>query len=249
MIDPNDITIIIPTYNRPQMVERAIASAKAQTQKARIMVVNDGKPINQPRGCCFYPTGRADHLYLTVYDAVHRANTPLVAILLDDDWYEPTFLERCVEMLDAETAYVFTQATIRFADGTSRHNWVMWGETRHIPSKEVGDGLLATTGIITPACCLYRRADVLRDLCPGNVPGFEPAELCTAAPSGPDNLLSMLPLLRYPKVGWIADSLVNLDGGEQSTTIREMTGDDRGAALKHNYDNARTLFRLLRDAQ
>jgi hypothetical protein len=92
---------------------------------------------------------------------------------------------------------------------------------------------------------MFRRADVLDNLFPGNVPCMPHNDII----SGSDALLAMLPLLKYSRVGWINEPLVHLDGGAQSTTIREMSGPDGGAALHLNYDNARRFFAVMREAK
>jgi hypothetical protein len=254
MRDPNDTTIIVTTFNRSEMCRRAVDSALAQTQECRVMVANDGDPLPSETytPACYYPTARADHWYLTVYDAVYRANTPYVTVLCDDDWLEPTFLERCFDLWTDDTAYVFTNSTIHYADGTVMQHWgneLTTGteESGTEESELMGRFLLGQERIITPSCCLYRRDDVLRYLTPGGVPGFINAMPYCHNPSGPDHLMALLPLLHYPKVGYVADPLCNLDGGEQSTTVGELLSDDKGEALRQNYTNSRILYFALRE--
>lgn len=178
---------------------------------------------------------------------VQDVNTDYVAILHDDDWYEPEFLERAAAMMAEDVAYVFTQARIHFPGGGTRLNWgdpPTWGETGHLDSRRVGDALLGSTAVISPSCVLYRRADLLRNILPGGAPGLPHNDkFC-----GPDLLMCLLPLLDYPKVGWIADPLVNFDGHDESTTIAEMKRDG-GKELQVNYDSARLMFHVLRQAR
>jgi len=248
--DKNDTTIIIPTFNRPDFCRRAVESAMAQTQPCRVLVANDGDPLPHEvyEGACYYQTGRADHWYLTVYDAAHRANTPYVTVLCDDDWLEPTFLERCFELMAPDVAFVFTESTVHHRDGTTELHWgsSMRGDGL-IRSEIIGDRLLRERRIVTPSCCLYRREDVLRCLMPGGVPGFRNAMKGCANPSGPDHALALFALLYRPSVGYISDPLVNLDAGEQSTTMIEL-GRDSGCDLHENYDNARLAYHAIREA-
>lgn len=249
-VDSNAITVIVPTFNRPEFCRRAVQSVKAQTQPCRIMVANDGDPLTidvYGEGVCYFPTGRPDHWYLTCYDAVHRANTPYIAILCDDDWLEPTFLEQCVSMLGVDVAYSFCESTVHHASGHTEKHWGWPVPTGYIDSRQFGDELLRQARIMSPSFCLFRRSDILRCLLPGNVPGMNNHWMPN--PSGPDHMLGLLPLLDYPRVAWICDPLVNLDGGEQSTTIQHLTGGaEKATALKQNYDNARKFYHILREA-
>jgi hypothetical protein len=106
--------------------------------------------------------------------------------------------------------------------------------------------MLEVHGVISPSCVLYRRADLLRCLYPGGVPGLP---VCREVTSGTDMLMALMPLLEHERIGWIADPLVNFDGHDGSTTIAEITRDG-GRELYRNYQAARQFFysmRQLRD--
>jgi len=220
------VGVILTQHKHPKwMQDRAAKSVEEQTRRPDvIMATSSGHP----------DTGFASWLI-----AAHECPTDYIAILHDDDWYEPTFIERTLELMDDETAYVFTEATIHFPDRQVRNfGWLTYSGA--LPSRAIADVLLDSTAVISPSCVLYRRSDLIHNLIPGGAPGMPRNEkFC-----GPDLLMSMLPLLDYPKVGFISDPLVNFDGHDESTTIAELKADG-GAELAVNYDSARKLFALL----
>jgi len=243
-------TVLITAYNRPKMVHRALASVYAQTlEPGEIVIVDDSAEPDEilelpVDGVRYVHTGRsrARSCYLSWYDGIERASGDLVAILHDDDWYEPTFLERTAAMMADDVGYVFTEAKVH-RDGGIFSNWnYYWGETQHHHARAVGDAMLKIAGVISPSCVLYRRADLLRCLYPGNVPGLP---IDTSVACGPDMLMALMPLLDWPLVGWINEPLVNFEGHAGSTTIAEMAKDG-GHGLQDNYRAARQFFYSMR---
>lgn len=246
MHDPNDITVIVVTYNRPDKCRRAVNSIIAQTQPCRVLVANDGSPL--PREAyapaCYYQTGRPDHWYLSVYDAIHRSNTPFVTVLCDDDYLQPTFLETCCSLMDDGAGYVVTEAMAVYGEGKVKQNYGFSGEPSLVDALQFAEYLLGSPGIITPSTCLYRREDALRSLTPGGVPGFISATPWLANESGPDHLMALLPLLWHETVGVVPQPLAVLDGWSESTTVSEYANDG-GVMLNQNYSAARALLGML----
>lgn len=95
-------SVIIPTYNRPLQLIRAINSVFNQTYKLfEIIVVNDGSTLN------YEEAERIIHSYSTITyikqensgrsvarnTGVQNANGPFVCFLDDDDYYLPNHLE------------------------------------------------------------------------------------------------------------------------------------------------------------
>jgi hypothetical protein len=236
-----DVGVVVTSHKHGgKMRRRAATSAAGQSAKPYVEV-RDAAVYGGPNIDCI-DSGFASWLIGAI-----SANTEYVAVLHDDDWYEPTFISRCVEMMAPDVAYVFTQATIHFPDGTTRPNWgdpPAWGPTGYLDSRETGLALALSTAVISPSCVLYRRADLLRCIVPGGAPGLpHNNKFC-----GPDLLMCLLPLLDYPRVGWIADPLVNFDGHDESTTIAEMKRDG-GKDLQVNYNSARLLYLALRQVR
>ncbi len=97
------VSIIVPTYNRPGYLARALASIRAQTYRDyEIVVVNDaGEDVH--RLCELYgPINYVQHkhnvgLPATRNDGIRRAGGQLIAYLDDDDLWLPRHLEKLVK--------------------------------------------------------------------------------------------------------------------------------------------------------
>jgi glycosyltransferase involved in cell wall biosynthesis len=102
------VTAIVPTYNRPELLRQAIASALAQTYDDLVVLVGDngGSPLNEgvvrsfddPR-VVYVRNADGVSAQRNWLGLIARAETPLVASLHDDDWWEPSYLERTVPLL------------------------------------------------------------------------------------------------------------------------------------------------------
>ncbi len=102
------VTVIIPTYNRVELLKRALHSVAQQTMTDfQLYVADDGStdatpeiPEHWPEELAHvkkeflrYPHG--GRAYDMVNRTIDRTSSVFVAVLSDDDFWEPTFLERC----------------------------------------------------------------------------------------------------------------------------------------------------------
>jgi len=101
------VSVVIPTYNRRDIVPDAIDSVLAQTvPPAQIIVVDDGGRDDTAGRLALYGKGityhRQDNAGLSAArnKGIHLATQPLIAFLDDDDVWHPRKLElqmRCIE--------------------------------------------------------------------------------------------------------------------------------------------------------
>lgn len=117
--DPNEISIVIPTYNRPKLLKRAIESVLTQTYTNwKLLIIGDKCPTlretmsqYQDRRIAWYNLktnhgagGAVPRNYALKLCAV----TELIAYLDDDNYWLPTHLETCMATIDEKTQYVFS---------------------------------------------------------------------------------------------------------------------------------------------
>ncbi|MCP4223106.1 MAG: glycosyltransferase [Actinomycetia bacterium] len=113
------VTVMVPTYERVDLLGEAIESALAQTYRDLILMVGDNsesdatenlvRAIDDPR--VHYHRNRPGlGPQGNWLDLVARAETPLVASLHDDDLWHPEFLETVVPpmLADPEIGMTFT---------------------------------------------------------------------------------------------------------------------------------------------
>ncbi len=105
------VSVLIPTFNRPQYLSIAIASVLRQSYKnLEVVVVNDGgtdvsdliESFNDPR--LIFINRKENHgKAFSLNEALGIANGKYVAYLDDDDLYYPNHIESLVNALENET--------------------------------------------------------------------------------------------------------------------------------------------------
>ena len=125
------VSVIIPTYNRPQLVVRSIKSILGQTYRdLEVLVMDDSRnedtknavaEIHDPRVRYIYNPERLGFVE-NKNQGVRMASrsSKYIAFLDDDDEYLPLFLEKTVAALDSDSDAVaaVTSAELRRQDGT-----------------------------------------------------------------------------------------------------------------------------------
>ena len=107
---PPHVSVVIPTRDRPQLVEKALRSVLAQTYaELEVTVVDDGSTVPLVLDAALASDSRVRTLRIDESIgagaarnlAVADCRAPLLAFLDDDDTWRPTKLERQVEALTA----------------------------------------------------------------------------------------------------------------------------------------------------
>src|SRR5689334_20391324 len=163
-------SIVIPVFNRAHLVHRAIDSALEQTVSCEVILVDHGSTDhigdvaarygNQIR----YVRREQDHGAIECWrDGIEQTTGELVHITYDDDWIQPTFVERCARLLRRDVAFVYTRAMVRDAQGNPIELI-----NKHPPGirpiRDIVNHLLRTPLTISPGCALFRRSDAIRNL-------------------------------------------------------------------------------------
>ncbi len=122
------VTIIIPTCNRPQYLSEALESVQCQTARQQIgqVIVSENGGTDDSRQVCVRfpelpilylqqrpPVPIMDHLKV-IWPHVTE---PLVAILHDDDWWEPEHLEKSVKILHSDPDCAAVYSSLWYTEG------------------------------------------------------------------------------------------------------------------------------------
>jgi glycosyltransferase involved in cell wall biosynthesis len=109
------VTVVIPTYNRPELLREALASVRAQTfTNYEVLVVVNGPETEHTRSACAI-VEEAGYIPLRVEKAgiavalnagIKAARGEWIAFLDDDDLWEPTKLDASLAAGSAEGADV-----------------------------------------------------------------------------------------------------------------------------------------------
>jgi len=216
-------SIVIPVFNRAHLVHRAIDSALEQTVPCEVVLVDHGSTddIGDIAGRygsrIRYVRREHDHGAIASWrDGVEQATGELVHITYDDDWLQPTFVERCERLLRSDVAFVYTRATVHDPHGEPVELF-----TEHPagirPIHDIVDLLLRMPLTISPGCALFRRSDAIRNLL-AEIPGAG-GDYKKGAGVGEDLLLFLLTSLRYPKYAHVAEPLADFLAHPGSITI------------------------------
>lgn len=104
------VSVIIPTYNRPDYLKQALASAVRQTYRHIEIIVSDNCSPENPQAIVeafqdsrirFSRNATNLGMFANTMNAFKKARGKYVASLLDDDMWEEDFLEKLVPPLEA----------------------------------------------------------------------------------------------------------------------------------------------------
>ena len=95
-----DVTVIVPVWNRRELLERLLCSLRAQTKAAaEVLVVDDGSQDGSPEiaecmGARAIRMGTRGGFARAVNRGIRESRTPLLAILNNDVELAPDWLEK-----------------------------------------------------------------------------------------------------------------------------------------------------------
>jgi glycosyltransferase involved in cell wall biosynthesis len=111
------VSIITPTYNRPEYLKQAIASALAQTYEYFELIICDNHSTENPQAIIetfndprirFFRHDRNIGMIKNILYGFQKAQGKYIAFLLDDDLWEPEFLAKLVPPLEANDHLALT---------------------------------------------------------------------------------------------------------------------------------------------
>lgn len=165
------VTVIIRTKDRPQLLERALASVAAQTWPAvAVVVVNDGSSDVQALCDRFSqrlqlqvlvagaPGGRSRAANI----GLRAATGSYVIFLDDDDWFYPEHLARLATALEASPAHAlaYTGVECKREDASSGQL-----QDAHVFSQDFDRATLLVRNYIPIHAALFRRSLLDAELC------------------------------------------------------------------------------------
>jgi glycosyltransferase involved in cell wall biosynthesis len=178
-------TVIIPTYNRSRLVQRAIDSALGQSlPPARIIVIDDGSTDNTAEVCARYGSAidyvRQKNAGVSAArnSGIRLAKTPWIAFLDSDDYWTPVHLEKIAAAIKSTAG----QARFYFTDMAlpGPGDWTIWKKFgfqftgAHRLTPDGSDWVLAEREPSCIQCCVFS-TELLR-LCGGFDPRFRVTE-------------------------------------------------------------------------
>lgn len=247
MQDRPSVSLLVPVYNREDLLGPCLDSALAQTMPDLEVVVVDGASTDGTWAVCLRYAA-ADPRVRIFRDAtntgpvrgwwrcVTEARGRFATFLWSDDLIGPRFLEKTLPSLaNAEVGFVFAAAEIGSAPGTGT---VCYSQpSRVLMSGEFIEGSLggAAKYPVSPACGLFRIEDI-RESFRAELP-TDPATDLTTTGAGTDVLLFLLTALRYPRVACLAEPLAFFRAHPGSITV-----DGRAGEVELSYARTKNWF-------
>ena len=239
------VYIVIPTFNRANLLPRAINSALAQTVSCEVIVCDHGSTDSTPEVARGYGSRikyirkEKDEGPIACWrDGIENASGELVHLNYDDDWIDPLFIERTLPLLQPDVAFVYTRVRLHY-EGTSLTGGLLAHPSGIRPAAEIARFLLRNRLTISPGCALFRRNDLLKNLL-SEVPGAD-GIYGKKSGVGEDLLLFLLGTLDYLKYAHLPEELSHFLAHPLSITIRaKISGKDQ--ALKAAYGKAKAFY-------
>ena len=228
------VTIMVPTFNRANLLGECLDSALAQTLADLEVVVVDGASTDTTWDIC-RQYAEMDPRVRVFRDpansgpargwlrCVEEARGTYGTFLWSDDMLLPSFLERTVSSLEDDSiAFAYTAADIGPSPGQGSTHYAFASSV--LTSREFIRGSLTTNGAfpVSPACGLFRMEDIRKNFTM-ELPTDPPVDLSNTG-AGVDLLLFLLAALDRPRVAHIPEPLAFFRAHPDSITIQGRGG-------------------------
>jgi len=242
------ISVLIPVYNRQDLIDQAVESALRQTFEDLAVVVVDNASTDCTWEIC-QQLRRKDPRVRTFRNAtnlgplrnwwrcVEEARGQLAKLLFSDDLMRPEFLEKTIPWLDdPEVAFCFTMTEIgpEPGHGSAAYSWLR--RSGEAPSRAFIRAALRGENVpVSPGAGLFRLEDLQQDL--RALASCSIGQMLSQSGAGADLLLYLLTATRYRKVAFIREPLIFFRS--HAGSITHSVAD---VVLAHDYYAARLWF-------
>ena len=229
------VSILIPVYNRENLIEETVRSALNQTYKNIEIIVVDNKSTDNTWDVLQKLSSQDERIKIFQNDTnigpvrnwkrcVDEAVGEYGKILWSDDLIAPEFLEKTVPYLENEdVGFVFTgtEIFIEGADKKSSHYFI--GESGIYESEKYINGVLFNGNYpVSPGCALFRLKDLKKNLLV-NIPNKVNSDFSMHA-IGNDLLIFLLTAHQYKKFAFVNEKLSFFRAHEGSISIQSNDG-------------------------
>lgn len=250
------VSIMIPVYNREDMIESCIKSASSQSYKNIEIIVVDNNSTDNTLVKCIN-LSKIDSR-IRVYSnksnigpvknwkkCIDLAQGEYGKILFSDDIIFQDFIERAVKLMDAEISFVVSSAKIGPSLDQSitsydfSNKFTKKSLNIKIPRDEYIESILLGYGaLVSPGAALFRVNDLKKSFMI-EVPSPTLTNFSKHG-AGPDLLLFLLTAVKYKYVAHIVKPLVFFREHGGSTTVKALK--DKSWSIRACYTQARVWF-------
>jgi glycosyltransferase involved in cell wall biosynthesis len=241
------VSIMVPVYNRRQLLADCVKSALAQTWRDLEVVVVDNASTDGTWDVCreFARADRRVRIFRNPENigpvrnwqrCFREAEGRYGKLLFSDDVLSSHYLEKTLPLIrDPHVAFVFSMALVGENPGSSRLAYRFDAHTGRFPRHHyIRRALVGARVPVSPGAALFRVSD-LRGSLRLSIPSPTIADFEQHG-AGIDLLLYLMTAARYEEVAYVAEPLVFFRTHEGSITH---SGDSR---LADSYHQARIWF-------
>jgi glycosyltransferase involved in cell wall biosynthesis len=241
----HNVSIVIPTFNRANYLRQCIESALAQTYPCEIIVCDHGSSDNTPTIALSYGSAityvrreKDSGVHFCWLDGVLHAGSDFIHLNYDDDWTEPLFIEKCMELFSDDVGFVYSNARIfyekdnKYSDAKYTH----FDKTGIYPSSQMVKYVMSQ--LISPSAIILRKQIILDNLFCGKLP-FAKQDYKGV---GPDLLFSLMSTVGYRKIGFVNECLAVLRAHENSITVDATKDKTKALKISRAYREARKYY-------
>ena len=244
------VSIVIPTYNRASFLPKAIDSALKQTYSVEVIVVNHGSTDKTDEVVASYGN-RVKYIkrsedfgpHFCWLEGVLSSTGDFVHLQFDDDWIEPEFISDCMNVFADDVGFAFTCADI-FDEKTGTVQFTQFKDwcpkTGVYPRKKIEKKILRS--LISPAAAVYRKQILIDALYQGRLP-LSKSEYHGV---GPVCFVTLLSMIRYPKIGFVNKSLATFRAHDGSITINASLENKKSLNIEQAYDEVKRYYREIK---
>lgn len=241
------VSIVIPTFNRAEYLIQCIDSCLAQTKQCEIIVCDHGSTDNTPEVASRYGD-KIKYIRRELDSGVHfcwldgilHSKSDLIHLNFDDDWIEPTFIERCSNLFDAKVGCVLSKAKI-FHEEENRFQ-------ERAFFKNIETGVYKSSILIkhnfkdltSPCAGIFRKEILIDNLFQGKVP-FSRHNYHGV---GPDLLFSLFSGKRYPNFGFVNENLAIFRSHNNSITVDSNKSREKQDKIYNAYNDSRIYYTI-----
>ena len=228
------VSILIPVYNREDLLKPCIESALAQTYDNTEIIVVDNQSTDGTWDICRkyaekYPKVKVYQNEKNLgpvgnwLSCMNHASGELGKILFSDDLMYETYLEKAVPLLKENVGLVFSSVEIGAERGAGNVNYRYMEHTGEIDSQDfLANCLMEKFGLVSPGAALFRLADLRKNLRYGEKTISSPTiRDFDRHGAGPDLLLYLLSAGQYAKVAFVDEVLCLFRAHEGSISIQD----------------------------
>jgi len=231
----NKISILIPVYNRENLIEETVRSAINQTHSNIEIIVVDNQSTDKTWQVLEKLAREDERIKIFQNETnigpvrnwkrcVDEARGKYGKILWSDDLIAPEFLGKTVPFLENDdVGFVFTGTEI-FIDGTDKKSSRYFiGETGVYESEKYIEGVLFNGNYpVSPGCALFRLKDLKKNLLV-DIPNKVNSDFSMHA-IGNDLLIFLLTAYQYKNFAFVNDKLSFFRAHEGSISIQSNDG-------------------------